>query len=139
MFERQRALSGDAKSSERTTPSARQTVVQRKLRVGSAADPAEREADRVADDVMRLLASADRPSGLAAGHEPPTTTRSARSDRAPADLSPGRRDPSPELAGVPRPRRARSVAKPYTTLRDSCHGGGLIHGGHRRSVRSGPA
>ena len=40
-------------------PPNRRSVVQRRLKIGAASDPAEREADRVADSVIELLRSHD--------------------------------------------------------------------------------
>ena len=37
--------------------------IQRRMNVGASDDPHEREADRVADDVVRRLAGSDRPAG----------------------------------------------------------------------------
>jgi hypothetical protein len=99
MYQRERAPRDDEKSSRRTTPSAPETVVQRKLRVGSAADPTEREADRMADHVMRFLAGVDGPPGLAAGQPDLATTRIARAVRAPADVGPDGGGLSAELEG----------------------------------------
>ena len=56
MFEQQPAQRAEATQPVPARSSTRRrVVVQRKLTVGSADDPLEAEADRVADDVMRIL------------------------------------------------------------------------------------
>jgi hypothetical protein len=70
-------------------------VVQRKLRVGSAADPAEREADRMADHVMRVLSGVDRPAELDAA--PPGRATARRAIRRHADVGLDGGDLSSEL------------------------------------------
>jgi hypothetical protein len=95
--------------------------VQRKIEVGSASDPQEREADRVAEEVVRLPDSAqERRSSLgderAGGAAAPLVRRELAG--AASATSPGPRDAPPAVAGAlgqpgrPLDRSARAFFEP---------------------------